>query len=121
MPKKDPVISFSKEPQGELAPALDSLRDVLMRHPIACQAAYAALVAEGRRYAETEEGERWKQRLSGSELVANLRVIWESLSMTAFAENEEQPLPSFFLDSVVRAATEEGLESLLSRVFDSRL
>jgi hypothetical protein len=111
-------VRFSPEADEALELVVEGVRDSIMRHPIATQAAFAALVAEGKRFAESERGKLLAEQLARSELVARLRVVWESLSMTAFVEQPDVPLPSFFLDGVVRAAAEQGLESLLSRAFD---
>jgi hypothetical protein len=101
-----------------LVHALRQLRDVLVRHPIAVQAAFAALAAEGRRFAETPEGSVWRERLRDSELLDRVEVLWRSLGMNAFVERQTEILPSFFLESAMRAAARLGLEPLLSTVFD---
>jgi hypothetical protein len=113
-----PSARFEADGDPDVARVLEVARDVLMRHPIAVQAAFAALVAEGKRFAATPEGAIWESRLARSELLSRLRVIWESLSMTAFTEHANEALPSFFLDGLVRAAAERGLETLLSSAFD---
>ena len=118
MTKSVPHVRFEAEVDEELGRALEGVRNALLRHPIAAQAAFFALAAEGRRFAQTEEGAQVRERLAHSELFARLRIVWESLSMTAFDERTEAALPSFFLDGVVRAAADAGLESLLSRTFD---
>jgi hypothetical protein len=111
-----PSIRFSE--QDELSDVLEGLRDVLLRHPIAVQAAFAALVAEGRRFAKTPEGMACKEQLVVSELFDRLRLVWSTLGMNAFVERPTEVLPSFFLDGAVRAAALQGLEPLLSAIFD---
>lgn len=115
--KEVPFIRFD-EPDEELARVLEGLRDVLLRHPIAAQAAFAALVAEGRRYATTEEGLAWYERLVESELLDRVRLVWDAAGMTAFVAEPSEALPSVFVEGVVRAAASSGLEPLLSRIFD---
>ena len=116
-----PVIRFSGAPDSDTARVLSAVRDALMRHPVAAQAAFGALAAEGRRFSKTKEGAEWLELLGKSELAARLRVIWESLGMTAFAEGSADSLPSFFVDGIIKAAADRGLEELLSRSFDSEL
>ena len=111
-----PVVRFTNP--DDLAVLLERLRDVLLRHPIAAQAAFAALAHEGRRFAETEEGRAWRERLSRSDLLARVRLVWNTLGMHAFVEQPVEVLPSFFLDGAVRAASLDGLEPLLSAIFD---
>lgn len=97
---------------------LRALRDVLWRHPIAVQAAFASLAAEGREFAKTPEGKEWQARLEKSELFDRLRFVWKSLGMHAFVERPGEILPSFFLEVAVRAAASRDVESLISSLFD---
>ena len=101
-----------------LVQTLRQLRDVLTRHPIAAQAAFAALAAEGRHFATTPEGQQWKERLERSELLDRVEVLWRALGMNAFVEGDGEVLPSFFLEAAMRAALRRGLEPLLSTIFD---
>ncbi len=101
--------------------SLQALQRVLFEHPIAAQAAFAALVAEGRRYAETEEGAAWQRRLRESQLVRDGRVVWEVLTQNSFEENRDVLLPSVFVDALARAAAINGLEPFLSMVFEEKL
>jgi hypothetical protein len=103
-----------------LSELLLALSDVLLRHPIAVQSAFAALAAEGRRFAETAEGARCKEDLASSELFDRVRLVWRSLGMHAFVERPTEILPSFFLDGAIRAAVLDKLEPLLSSIFDER-
>lgn len=116
-----PLVRFSEEPDDDLLRALEGLQDLLLRHPVAAQAAFAALAAEGRRFATTREGEEWQKRLQGSELLSRLRLVWDSLGMATFVEKPTEALPSFFIDGVIQAARENDLELLLTRVFDRRV
>src|SRR5580692_407187 len=54
-------------PDTELSAILRRAQLVLLKHPVAAQAAYAALIAEGRRFAATPEGAEWAAALAGSE------------------------------------------------------
>jgi hypothetical protein len=114
-----PFVRFAAHDDDELARVLGAVRRAIEDHPIAVQAAFAALVREGRAFAATPEGSEWAQRLAGSELVGRLRVVWESLSVTAFTADSAGPLPTFFLDALVRGASEGGLEGRLSRLFET--
>ena len=86
-------------PDKRLSELLLALSDVLLRHPIAVQAAFASLAAEGRRFAETPEGGRCKEDLAASELFDRVRLVWRSLGMHAFVEQPTEILPSFTLAS----------------------
>ncbi len=113
-----PIVTFSNP--DDLSKLLEGMRDVLMHHPIAAQAAFSALVREGRRFSQTPEGKAHMERLAASELLPRLRLVWDTLGMHAFVEEPDEAIPSFFLDGAVQAATLAGLEPLLSSVFEER-
>jgi hypothetical protein len=110
-------------PKLVLRSADDPLVDVLRRasrlvlqHPIAAQAAFAALVAEGRRFAGTPDGSRWKAALAGSELVRGARVVWESSVLNVLEDDPDTLLPSVIVDAIVEAASRADLPGLLREV-----
>lgn len=85
---------------------------VLVKYPIAAQAAFAALVREGRRFAATDEGRGWKARLAGSPLVSQARTLFEGLAGGVLDERGGT-LPSAYADALIRA-----LDRDLERVLD---
>ncbi len=89
----------------------------LFRHPAATQAAFSALVAEGRAFARTPDGARLARALAGSDVIARGRMIWEVLGMSAFREHGSG-LPTVLVDEFARVAETEGLETALSRIFE---
>jgi len=119
----DPV---DLEPEGEedareLEELLSEVQDAVWRHPIAVQAAFAALVREGRRFAETSEGADLLAALSRSPTLARARNVWEVITLSAFEAEPEGALPSVFLDTLVRGLKVRKLEPLLSRLFERRV
>jgi hypothetical protein len=116
--EEDRPASEAKESSRELEALLESTRAAVFRHPIAVQAAFAALVAEGRRYAETEEGAELLEGLLRSPTLSRLRVAWEVLTMSAFVEKPEGALPSVFLDTLMRGLKVTALEPLLARLLE---
>ena len=119
MPEDVPHLVFD-ETDDELGRALDALRKALARHPIAAQAAFAALAAEGRRFALTPEGASLRARLAKSETFHRARLVWDTVSVTAFAEEPVDPLPSAYVESVLQATQLDALEPFLSRLFDAK-
>jgi len=93
---------------------------MLLQHPVAAQAVFAALVAEGRRFATTPEGKQWKEALAGSELVRNGRQLWEALSLNLLEEEESTVVPTTYLEAVFRAASSPELEQVIRRLWDSK-
>lgn len=105
-----------RDPDAELTEALRSLQHILIKHPIAAQAGFRSLVAEGKSWAETPEGAAWKARLAGSELVARARVTWEGLTNNVLESEGDNVIPSTLIDAVIAAAGHPGLEALLARL-----
>lgn len=93
---------------------LRAAQTVLVKYPVAAQAAFAALVREGRHFASTDEGRRWKERLSGSPLLARARTLFEGLAGGVVSEGAEA-LPSAYVDAFLRAL-DRDLEKVLAEL-----
>lgn len=100
----------------ELVRILREGQFLILRHPVAAQAAFRALVAEGRRFAETKVGRRWKNRLARSELIRRGRMVWQGSVLNMLEEESDTPLPSAFLDALLAATASENLPALLSQL-----
>lgn len=112
---------FAHEPAAaaggdETLRRLHQARLLLVKYPVAAQALFAALVAEGRRYAETPEGRVARARLADSDLVRKGRAVFEAVSAGLVSEHEG-PLPSAFLEAFLEATRRDGLEAVLGQVF----
>ncbi len=108
--------SFEIREDAELVGLLRLLQEVVLEHPVAAQAAFAALVAEGRAFAGTEEGEQWRRRLAGSRLIEKGRAVWEAATFRVLEEDPDVVVPSRVLDAFVKATHEHHLESILGRL-----
>jgi hypothetical protein len=115
-----PVIHLGSAPD-ESDRTLAAVQDAVNRFPLAVQAAVRALAAEGRAYAQTEEGRALKDLLVRTPLVRRLRTVWESVSEQAFVPEAGEVLPSVILDRLIGVAAREDLDPLLSRFFEERL
>lgn len=62
--------------EPEILDLLNAAQLALLEHPTAAQAAFAALVREGRQYAETDEGKEWLEVLGRSGLMQRARWVW---------------------------------------------
>ena len=93
------------------------LQRVLLMHPVACQAAFTALVAEGRRFAETEEGRQWRDRLVGSALMRDVRLVFDLSTLGLLEEAAGATLPSNYLDALFMIASSGDTDAILNRVF----
>lgn len=98
---------------------LRELQLAVLAHPAAARGLFAALVAEGRRFAATPEGRRWNEVLVRSDLVRRVRMAWDASTLEQLAHPdgaESAVLPSVILDAMVGAAQSPALEKLLTRL-----
>jgi len=110
-----PRISLRND-EGEVVAALRAIQETVLRHPVAAQAAFAALVAEGRRFAETPEGARWKERLARSVLLHEARLVWRMATLSSLEEDPPDVLPSAYLDGLFLAASGDP-DRVMDRLF----
>lgn len=92
------------------------LRRALWRHPAAAQALFSALVAEGRRFAVTDDGRRWAERLERSDVLDQVRVVWDLVTSRALEDDPATVVPSVVAEAFVKAATDRSLEQIIALV-----
>lgn len=110
--------ALTEEPRDELSSLLVELRWLIVKHPIAARAAFRSLVAEGRRFAATEDGARWRRRLEGSPLIRRGRAVWELATLNMLDEDAARPLPTQLIDALCHAAARTDLEPALAHRLD---
>lgn len=103
------------EPDDELSRLLFELRWLVIKHPVAAQAAFRALVAEGRSFATTAEGRAWRARLESSELVRRGAAVLELGTLGMLDGDSDRVLPTQLIDAFARAASRRDLEEALAR------
>jgi len=111
------VPLFALEEGDALQGPLRLAQRLLLEHPEAAQRLFSALVAEGRRYAETPEGAALAQRLEGSALIRRGRVVWEVTTLNLLEESAPSALPTRLLDLFAHATAIEALEPFLARLY----
>jgi|ERR1700687_208418 len=94
-----------RTPEDPLAQIVREASKWLLKHPVAAQALFSALVAEGRRFAQTSEGQRWREALADSELVRRGRALWESSVLNFLEDAPDVTLPSAISDAIVQAVS----------------
>ncbi len=102
------------------APLIEVLRRgqrLIVQHPVAAQAMIRALVEEGDRFAQTPAGRRVRDDLARSELAARARIAWEGVTVNLLSTAEAGLVPTEIVDSILRAAREPELETLLAGLF----
>ena len=95
------------------------LHSLLVAYPAASQAAFAALVAEGRRFAATERGRQWQEALAASPLMARLRRIFEEVSLNMFEDDTTTVLPSTYVELLAQALDATEFSRLIARWRDT--
>ncbi|WP_163997978.1 hypothetical protein [Pyxidicoccus caerfyrddinensis] len=94
---------------GDVVALLHRARLLLLQHPVAAQAAFSALVAEGRRFAATPEGHSQATALAASPLIRHASELWGALGMDMLEEDPNTVLPSAWLDALLRRAESPNL------------
>jgi len=89
---------------------------ILLEHPVAAKAAYAALAAQGRAFAATREGGELRARLVRSRRLRRASLVWRSLTMGMLDDQDPGELPATYLDNLLRAIDRSDLEQLLGRL-----
>jgi hypothetical protein len=112
----EPSAGQAETLPDEVSIALRRVQLLLLKHPIAAQAAFAALVAEGRRFSRTPEGAEWAEALAGSDLVRKGRRVWDAVAMNMLEEDPDTIIPSAYLEALLSAARSADLEGLLGRL-----
>ncbi|MBV1878977.1 MAG: hypothetical protein KUG79_15160 [Pseudomonadales bacterium] len=113
-----PAIGINSEAM-QLDNILAEIRQVILKHPVAAQAAYSSLLAEGKRFAATEAGKVAVPRVKNSELANRLRLVWELSSGWMLDEKPQGPLPSSFIDAIFLAANENNIDELLKKLYSN--
>ncbi len=103
--------NLDNESEDETIARLREVQAVLLKYPVAAQAAFAALVREGRRYADTPDGQTLKRQLAGSSVLAKARTLFEGLAGGLLAE-DGATLPSTYIDGFLHAL-DRDLENVL--------
>jgi len=109
-----------RDPAATEIAILGSLQRVLLKHPVACQAAFTALLAEGRRFGDTPEGRLWRQRLVNSSLLQRARLVFDLATLSLLEEGEVNHIPSAYLDAIFLVASGGDTDELLNRLFWKR-
>ena len=106
-----------RDPTSTELDLLRSLQRMLLTHPVAGQAAFTALVAEGRRFSATPEGREWRDRLMHSSLLQQARLVFDLATLGLLQEQSTGEVPSGYLDALFMVASGGDADELLNRLF----
>jgi hypothetical protein len=118
-----------RESEGEIPtvrlPAIEAhvqiiqrLQAFVLKHPVAANALFCTLVAEGQAFARTPEGRLWKDRLSRSELIHRARLTLDFPGFSMLEHGEGQIVPSAYLDAVFVLASASRPTEVLNSLFE---
>src|SRR5438105_2901475 len=117
-PDDETVPTFElRDPEDTEIELPRSLQRILLKHPVACQAAFNALLAEGRRFNQTTEGREWSERLAHSSLLQKARLVFDLSTLGLLEEGEAAHVPSAYLDAIFLAASGTDTDELLNHLF----
>ena len=90
--------------EEEVLKLMQEAQRLLFTHPIAAQKAFAALIAEGRKFATTKSGQAWVAALQSSELLRKGRRMWSAMTFDVLEEQPTGALPSAYLELLLSLA-----------------
>jgi hypothetical protein len=97
---------------------LRRLQALVLKHPVAAKAAFDALIAEGRAFAQTPDGKAWRDKLVGSELLHRARLIFDFPGLSMLERDNPEVLPSAYLDTIFMLASSRKPAELLDSLFE---
>ena len=106
---------------GEIAGLIRSLQGFVLKHPLAAQALFSALVSEGEAFAKTPEGEAWRERIAGSELIHRARLALDLPGLSLLTRAPGAVLPSGFVDALFTLAASRRADEILDPLFAAGL
>lgn len=105
-----------QDPDGGINETLLQLQKAVLKHPAAAQAIVAALTAEGRQCAQSEEGQAQLATLADSDLLQKLWRVWEGTTLWALNPDETSALPSAYVDALFMAAGSQDIEQVIEEL-----
>jgi hypothetical protein len=91
-------------------------RGALLHSEAAC-ALYEGLADEGRMFAQTAEGKRWRERILRSALLERALLVWQNATLFMTEEPGDGATPSALIDAVAATAASPRRDALLDRLF----
>jgi hypothetical protein len=96
---------------------LREIQVAILVHPEAARGLFSALAREGRLFAQTSEGQRWRSRIERSELVQRALLVWQGVSLWTTEDGADASPPSLLVDAIAAAACSPNRDVVLDRLF----
>jgi hypothetical protein len=110
-----PLLAITNDDEHIVA-LLRTLQRAVLLHPEATRALFQSLVREGRLFAQTADGERWKQRIARSALVSRAQLVAQAASFWMLDDDQPGATPSGLVEAIASAASAPGRDELLERL-----
>ncbi|MEO5769713.1 MAG: hypothetical protein ABIS92_15275 [Polyangia bacterium] len=112
-----PELAITDEDEVLLA-LLARIQTAMLMHPEAGVALFRGLAEEGRLFAQTAGGRRWRDRLCRSELLERALLVWQNVSLWMTEDTSDSAaVPSGLVDAVATVAASSSRDVLLERLF----
>jgi hypothetical protein len=108
---------YLRSSEGALQ-VLRRLQAIVLKHPVAAKAAFGALIAEGRAFAQTPEGKAWQDKLAASELLHRARLLFDFPGLSMLERDSPEVLPSAYLDTIFMLGSSPKPDELLDPLFE---
>lgn len=112
-----PVVDLHDRDEDILR-VLRALQAALLKHPVAGQAVFNALVSEGRNFAKTCDGKAARDKLERSELLHRARLIFDFGTLSMLEHDPPDIMPSAYIDTLFMLASGDRADHILHRLFD---
>lgn len=106
---------------SDLANVMERARLAMLQNPAGARALVKVLIAEGRRYVETPQGQVWESHINASPHLRYLRDLWEAVSLDLLDDiDETDPVPTAWIDLLSDALTSRpDIEALIGVLYRS--
>lgn len=110
-----PLPDDLSDDERQLVDILHRARRAVIEQPALAHAITSFLAGEGRRYAETAEGQRWLDALRDAPEVERLRRIWEATTLNVLDDgHDERGVPSAWVDLLADLTATGSVDGIVS-------
>ena len=96
---------------------LRTLQRAALLHAEAARGLFNTFVAEGRAFAQTTEGARFRQQLVESRLVERATLVWQGATLWVTEDPNPSAVPSALVDAIAATAASPRRDPLLDELF----
>ncbi len=111
-----PELVLRDADERAIGDLLQSLQRAVLAHPEATRALFSALEREGRLFAQTAMGNKWRERIAQSKLLERALLVWQGATLWT-EEEPEHGLPSTVVTAIAAASASPEREALLATLF----